>query len=160
MKFQNQHVRFKADGKPSAMPIKRLSGNQKPRSAEGFTLIEVMIAMAVFAIGILAVTSMQIRSIDQNASARMQTEATALAVDWMERLLALPYEDALLDEAASPFQVQSGSYDIAFTINEDPNNLGLPIKQIEIVVTHANRNAKTVTLSSIKGQGQAQGTGP
>jgi len=129
--------------------------NPKQTNVQGFTLIEVLIAMAIFAIGILAVTSMQMRSIGQNASARMQTEATTLAVDWMEQLLSLPYEDAWLDEAASPLVAQDGNYTIQWTINEDPNNTGLPFKQIDIQVANANRNAKTVNLTSIKGQGQA-----
>lgn len=130
--------------------------NRKQTGAQGFTLIEVLIAMAIFAIGILAVTSMQMRSINLNASARMQTEATTLAADWMERLLSLPYEDAWLDEAASPFAAQNGDYAIQWTIDEDPDSKGLPMKQIDIQISHTNRNAKTVRLSSIKGQGQAE----
>lgn len=159
MKLYNRHPE---DSKPPIKPAKRLTGNSKRAKALGFTLIEVLIAMAIFSIGILAVTTMQIRSINQNASARMQTEATTLAVDWMERLLALPYEDAWLDEASSPYEVQSGEYTIECTINEDPDNLGLPIKQIQIEVSNPNPNArnKTVRLSSIKGQGQAEGVGP
>ena len=142
------------------MPTKKLSGNPSQRCTQGFTLIEVMIAMAIFAIGILAVTTMQMRSIGQNTSARMQTEATTLAVDWMEQLLSLPYEDPWLDEAASPYDIQRGNYNLRCTINEDPNNLGLPIKHIGIQVSHANRNFRTIILSSIKGQGQAEGIGP
>lgn len=141
------------------MHLNPVTGNKNQTAPGGFTLIEVLIAMAIFAIGILAVTSMQIRSINQNASARLQTEATTLAVDWMEQLLSLPYEDTWLDEAAGPFQAQSGSYTIVWTVNEDPKGYGLPIKQINVQVTHANRNSQTVTLSSIKGQGQAEGTG-
>lgn len=130
--------------------------NQKPKNAQGFTLIEVLIAMAIFAIGILAVTSMQMRSIKQNTSAGLQTAATTMAVDWMEQLMSLPYEAAWLDEAASPFVAQNGDYTVQWTINEDPNNTGLPIKQIDIVVTNPHGHAETINLSSIKGQGQAE----
>jgi prepilin-type N-terminal cleavage/methylation domain-containing protein len=159
MKFQNRHSNHSTSIK---IPAKRLSGSPNQTNSRGFTLIEVLIAMAIFAIGILAVTTMQMRSINQNASARMQTEATTLAVDWMERLLSLPYEDPWLDEAASPYQIQSGSYTIQCSITEDPDNLGLPIKHIQIAVTNPNRNANdlSVVLTSIKGQGQAAGVGP
>ena len=114
--------------------------------------------MSIFAIGIMAVITMQMRSINQNASARMQTEATTLAADWMEMLLALPYDDPWLDEASSPYQVQNGPYTIECTIEEDPAYLALnlPIKQIEVRVTNPNRNANNtpVALMSIKGQGE------
>ena len=135
-------------------PIKEHLGNQRSKCNQGFTLIEVLIAMAIFSIGILAVANMQILSINQNASARLQTEATTLAVDWMERLLSLPYEDVLLDEAASPFEIQHGSYTLEYSVVEDPDNLGLPIKHIDILVTSANPviKYKPVALSSIKGK--------
>jgi len=64
----------------------------------GFTLIETLIAMAIFSIGILAVGSMQISAINNNASARMRTEATILASETVEMLMSLnDYNDPLLD---------------------------------------------------------------
>lgn len=73
----------------------------------GFTLIEILLAMAIFSIGILAVGSMQISGINNNASARMRTEATVLASEMVEELMSLEdYNDPLLDDdthsAASP----------------------------------------------------------
>ncbi len=65
--------------------IRKSTGNK------GFTLIEILIAMAVFAIGILAVGSMQISAIDNNASARTRSEATVLAADKFEDLMSLNY---------------------------------------------------------------------
>ena len=138
------------------MHIKMVPENPKTTNTQGFTLIEVMIAMAIFAIGILAVTGMQIRSINQNASARMQTEATALAADWMEQLLSFTYEDPDLDEGDHLTTV--GAYRVAWTVDED---LDMPtIKHIVVTVTNANTNAKTVQLSSIKGQGEDVLPGP
>jgi Tfp pilus assembly protein PilV len=109
-----------------------------------------MMAIAIFAIGILAVTSMQLRSIGLNATARTQTEATTLAVDRMEQLLALPYDDPLLDEGNSPWQAQTGSYTIEWNVSED---VDLPMKHITISVTSQNRNSRPIAISSIKAQG-------
>ncbi len=50
-----------------------------------------MIGMAIFAIGFLAVSSMQITAIQGNGSAREGTEAATLAAEQAERLMALPY---------------------------------------------------------------------
>ena len=72
----------------------------KPAVRGGFTLIEILIALAIFSIGILAIASLQIKSINLNAAARMQSEATVAAVDCMERLLSLPYEHPDLDESS------------------------------------------------------------
>ncbi|MGD8991823.1 MAG: type IV pilus modification protein PilV [Desulfobacterales bacterium] len=155
MKYHDHH---RLDSRTSAKSATRQTGYCRLSGSRGFTLIEVLISMAIFAIGILAVTTMQMRSINQNASARLQTEATNLAADWMEQLLALPYDDPWLDEANSPYQVQRGSYTIRCTIEEDPAYLALnlPIKQIEVQVTNPNRNASNlpVVLTSIKGQGE------
>ena len=155
MKSQSQQS---AESRTLLQLVKRSAGCHRSTGAGGFTLIEVLIGMAIFAIGILAVTTMQIRSINQNASARIQTEATTLAADWMEQLLALPYDDPWLDEANSPYEVQNGPYTIRCTIEEDPAYLALnlPIKQIEVRVINPNRNASNspVVLTSIKGQGE------
>ncbi len=48
--------------------------SSKPASA-GFTMVEVLIALAVFSIGILAVFAMQTTAINQNASTRMPPRA-------------------------------------------------------------------------------------
>lgn len=63
---------------------------------QGFTLIEILIAVTVFAIGILAVASMQISSIKGNSSASGLTEAATLAEEKMEELMAIGYDDARL----------------------------------------------------------------
>ena len=40
------------------------------RCNQGFTLIEVLIALAIFAVGFLALSSMQITAINTNANSR------------------------------------------------------------------------------------------
>ena len=71
-----------------------------PKKCEqGFTLLEVIIAVSVLTIGILAVASMQISSIIGNASAGGVTEALAVCQDRLEELIGLPLtHDDLQDE--------------------------------------------------------------
>ena len=66
-------------------------------AGRGFSLIEVIVAMAVFSVGILAVFSMQITATQGNALARGMTENYNCALDKAEELLALPYGDADLN---------------------------------------------------------------
>ncbi|UCF95362.1 MAG: prepilin-type N-terminal cleavage/methylation domain-containing protein [Desulfobacterales bacterium] len=81
----------------------KLRGNGR-----GFTLIEVLIALAVFAIGILGVFSMQIRAINGNAVARGVTENYTSAMDKVEELMALPFDNAQL--TAGEHSLAAGSF--------------------------------------------------
>ena len=59
----------------------------------GFSLIEVMIAVAVFSIGILAVGSMQISTSRNNTTGNVMTGATMLAREKIEELKNLDRAD-------------------------------------------------------------------
>jgi len=80
----------------------------------GFTLLEVLMAMAIFLIGILAVGSMQITAVEDNASARKRTEAATWAADHAENLMSLPYVN-ILDGGP----VIEGAYTISWDVDEN-----------------------------------------
>jgi len=65
---------------------------------KGFTLIELMIAMIVLGIGILALIEMQVAAMSGNSSANQMTIATTLAQDQIERLKGLSFFDAALTD--------------------------------------------------------------
>jgi type IV pilus modification protein PilV len=73
------------------MILAKLHKDIKIIKDSGFTLIEVLIAMGIFAIGFLAVGSMQIKAMTETNSARRTTEALAVAEDRVERLRSLPF---------------------------------------------------------------------
>ena len=62
---------------------------------DGFTLIEGVMAIAIFAIGILAVGYMQLSAIKTNGSARMVTDAYSMASEKIEEFMTLPYDSGL-----------------------------------------------------------------
>jgi prepilin-type N-terminal cleavage/methylation domain-containing protein len=62
----------------------------------GFTLIEVLIATAIFTIGILSVNAMQIAAIRGNYVANGLTEASVLVADEIEKIMSSPYADVPL----------------------------------------------------------------
>ena len=84
----------------------------------GFTLVEVMIALVIFSIGILGVAAMQINFIQGNATARGVTEAAGQASGKMEALVAMQYTDSDLDLAAvgSPHSETVGDYILDWTV--------------------------------------------
>ena len=93
---------------------------------KGFSLVEVMIGMAIFVIGYLAVASMQIVAIKGDTSARKITEAATLAADRLETLIVMPYNNIA---AGGP--LTEGAYTVSWQVN---NNSPLP-------------NTKTITVT-------------
>ncbi len=66
------------------------------KTNNGFTLVEVLISLFIFAVGVLAVASMQISSYAGNDRANIGSEATTIASDKLEELLSLNYDNASL----------------------------------------------------------------
>lgn len=122
-------------------------GGCKNPDERGFTLIEVLFAMTIFTIGVLALAGLQARYISGNAAARMQTEATALAAAYLERLRALPYAHPEL-RAAAVHRDRRGPYRVAWTVVE--NDLLSGTKTLHITVTPDRvRSGAAVRLSTV-----------
>ena len=67
---------------------------QARRAGAGFTLIEVMVAMGVIAIGTFTVSLALIQSVRSNKQANSYSKMVALVTDWTERLQGLPRTEA------------------------------------------------------------------
>lgn len=90
------------------------SGRCTADTEAGFSLIEVLVALAVFSIGLLAIFSMHISSIKTNVVARGVTENITVATAKAEQLMALAYDDAALS---------AGSHQVAQNVDGIDNNL-------------------------------------
>lgn len=66
---------------------------------KGFTLVELMIALVVLAIGILALIQMQVAAMNGNRSANQMTTAMTLAQDKIEQLKRFALTDAALTDS-------------------------------------------------------------
>ena len=64
----------------------------------GFTLLEVIVAISVFTVGLLAVVSMQVSAIRGNTAAGGVTEATSWLSDQMEKMMVLPFDHPQLED--------------------------------------------------------------
>jgi type IV pilus assembly protein PilV len=84
------------------------------KSEQGFSLIEVLIAISILAIGLLAVASMQGSASKNNVLAGSRTEAATLASEQMETLLSLDWDDGLLDPG--DHQLVRGRYTISWNV--------------------------------------------
>ena len=73
--------------------------NQDPHKHEnGFTIIEVMVALAIFVIGIIGCYQLQLQSTNTNAQANSVGTAATWATYAVEQLLAKDYNDPDLDD--------------------------------------------------------------
>ncbi len=82
---------------------------RRPLSEKGFTLLEVVIALAIFSVGIMAVASLQVSSTNGDTRARLATEGAIAAHDQAEKLLSMNYDplnptEEFLDDSVSGYQ--------------------------------------------------------
>jgi type IV pilus modification protein PilV len=101
----------------------------------GFTLIEILFAMVIFAIGFLAIASMQISAGKSNRTASERTFAANIASDHMERLMSLSFDDSNLDPTANPHLDNQDKYNIEWTVTDTDIN------------SDGNNDAKIITLT-------------
>jgi prepilin-type N-terminal cleavage/methylation domain-containing protein len=97
----------------------------------GYSLVEILIAVTIFSIGILAVAGMQISSMYGNAFSRNTTGAVTIAQDRIEQTMDLSFDHA--DLSAGNYTETQGMYNVAWTINDDvmaPNT-----KTIDVTLT-------------------------
>ena len=124
---------------------------------KGFSLIEVLIALAIFSIGVLAVTSLQVSASLQSRNSSEITEASAIAFNQMEELMLIPFNHNDLDPAFNPHLLNSGKYSIQWTsiasdLNSDTINES---KTVELTVSwnklsSTGSNQRQVRLFFIK----------
>ena len=122
----------------------------KKHGEQGFSLVEVLITLFVFAVGVLAVALLLDMSIQKNGSARLMSEATEIAQYQMEKLMGASYRDSELDASSSPFGPNTiGKHSVSWAVQEDLPMSGM--KTISLTVAWNNRGAaKSFTVDSIK----------
>ncbi len=121
---------------------KKVTKSTKLMTNGGFTLVEVMIGMAIFLIGFLAVGSLQTKAINGNSSAREATEAATRATDQLETLIAMPYNSIV---GGGP--VTDGAYTVSWTVL---NNTPLANTQtITVTVTWLDPGPRSFVVTYI-----------
>lgn len=68
--------------------IKKNSSFTHSRKSSGFTLLEVMVAMVIFSIGLLGLAGLQAQSVQFSHSAYLRSQATFHAYDILEKMRA------------------------------------------------------------------------
>lgn len=92
---------------------------------QGFTLIEVMMALVILGVGVFAIVGLQTRNMSYNTGSKKQTEGYTWAMDQVETLLALPYTDGNLQPNGGSATVDNDGYTVVqgpYTVEWDVNN--------------------------------------
>jgi prepilin-type N-terminal cleavage/methylation domain-containing protein len=125
----------------------------------GFTIIEVMIAVSIFAIGFLAISSLQFSSSKNNRTASEVTQAVTIATDRMERMMVLPFDhpDLNTDPTLNPHSETWGKYGVQWTVKDSDLNKDTinDAKTVTMTVSWeklvpSSQSMRTITVDFIK----------
>ena len=135
------------------MYIKQAARANKKNNNRGYSLIEVLIAMAIFSLGILGVAGMQISSTGSNSTARKITDATYYAEDRLETLMSLSWADADL-VAATHTEATANGYTIEWIVTDadlDANGTN-DSRIINLTVSHDVFDVGRISMQYIRHQ--------
>jgi len=133
-----------------------------PASQKGFTIIEVMVAIAILSVGMLAAWALQYSSTRGNTSSRNLTLSASCASDRLEQLIQLPYAHADLAAGTSTPAQDADGIDNNFNGEiDEPGETGplriswqvtddTPIPQTKTIRVDVSLRQRTVSVTSYR----------
>lgn len=89
------------------------------RNENGVTMIEMLMAICILAVGILAVVALQTASAKGNSTSLMSTDGLIAAMDQIEKLMDRDYDHADLDSGGNPHSVTNAQYTITWNVTDN-----------------------------------------
>ncbi len=132
------------------------------RTQHGFTMVEMLIAILLMTVGLLAVLTMQDVAINANSISMRLTVATSLAQEVLEDILSWKFDDPRITTTAANVVYKwppnssapsisvpgAGSYSATYTTTVGPAT-GIPDGITRIVVT-VTGGGRSVTVTGFK----------
>ena len=132
------------------------SGNKENirlNNQRGYTIIEVLIAVAIFSIGILAIASLQLSTAGNVKSGNLVTQATMLARDKIEMLKRVADVTTLSNGSETDIDAQGtpgGIFDRSWIISNPLGGIGTNTRQITVTVSWNHKGeSRSIDLSTI-----------
>jgi len=126
----------------------------------GFTLLELLIAISIFAIGLLAIAGLQVSAIRYNAGSNVRSTAIGIAQEVLEQVMAMDGDNVLF-QADNPNMVWDldpntaattltlpggGTYSATWSVETDT-----PVSRVSrITVTVQAPQSRVTTLTSFR----------
>jgi type IV pilus assembly protein PilV len=121
---------------------------------EGFSLIEVLIALIFLSIGLLAIASLQITSVRGNVFSHNLMQATYVAQDRLEFLQNVPYDSSQLNQGdydpdpAGAITISGVVFNRSYKVIDDAAGY----KQINYTVTWDDGVQHRISFSTFRSQ--------
>jgi len=122
--------------------------SRSAQTSKGFTLTEVVAALIILSVGLLAIAAMQMTSTKGGYFSGNMTQATILAQDKLENLKNLSYGDSRLAGGQHEEGVMPGTVFLRrYHIVEDAGN---SIKTITVTVQWVDRGNHSISFATIR----------
>lgn len=126
----------------------------RPRGDAGFTLLEVLIAMVILSVGLLALEGLAVGAARTTASASRRSQYTEQATDYMERTLSALREGQGANNSTVYLNDNSGGRAATLSVTvTDRGTLAAPSPanrrwdvQVRVIPTLSSRLADSVNL--------------
>lgn len=133
----------------SKHPVSK-SAPRRLEQRDGFSLIEVMISLVILAIGVLALTELQLSVTKGNGSSDTMATALSLAEQKMESLKKASYTTI---QAEPPTAVTASGGTFSREVIVTSNQPMLNVKTVQVIVTGTDgQRTFTVPLSTVIAQ--------
>lgn len=116
-------------------------------SRHGFSLLELIIAMAILLIGVIGVSVAIPSSLRASRQAEIAGQAAQVAKTQLERLKLVPYHQLIADDPGVPLSGTNGSFNWAASVRAVEALAGLPpspeVRALQMTVTWDSQGQPT-----------------
>lgn len=134
-----------------------------PARRAGFTLIEIMIAMAIVGFGLLALAAMQVQALRFGSSGKHVSQAAVIARVKMEEFQRLPWADVAVTTWTTPATqyaevegeggtVSTQAYGLSWRVSDLIANRTRSV-DVQVTWDEPGRPGRSYTLSSVRNNG-------
>jgi len=117
--------------------------------SKGFTMIEILIALVILSVSLLALAGLMVRTTRNNSFGGHMTEAATFAQDKLEEFRAIGW--VKIPANTSGVDYPNGATGIVYTRNWGvaPNPVNVDLKEITVTINWADQGNHSVRLFSI-----------